>query len=73
MIFAVLLSNPVWGKRTSSAINGQSKTKNLPYVYWVTVVSDNDNFYELVGWTLESSAVADKSKIQSLVNTSKVY
>lgn len=82
-VFSALLNSPVWGQRSSITINGlsgittkltgKSKARNEFLVYWISVVSDKSNFYEIVGWTLESSEGSDSALVQGIMNSFMVY
>jgi hypothetical protein len=81
-VFALLLTDPVWGQNSSATIGGLSgltaqlsgtgKASNDDLRYLISVLEDNNNFYEIVGWTTASTADTDMQIITNITNSFKL-
>jgi hypothetical protein len=68
--YSALLTNPVWGENSNVQIGslsglkvqlkGTGKVSKADLVYWINVIEDSSNFYQVTGWTKASEADALK-------------
>jgi hypothetical protein len=74
-----LLKDSVWSDTAETKINnldglkiqlnGTGMLSKIKTVYWITVVEDDDNFYEMFGYTYASNEDANKPVIESITNS----
>jgi hypothetical protein len=73
------LKDSVWSDMTEITINhldglqiqlnGTGMLSKIKTVYWITVVEDDDNFYEMFGYTYVSNEGANRSVIENITNS----
>jgi hypothetical protein len=82
-VFEGLLYNIIWKPSSNITIGGLSGvTVNLTgknngnrdfMVYLISVVADNNNFYEIIGWADADMNGTDLQDLQNVTNSIKVY
>ncbi len=81
-VYEALLTSPVWGQSSPSilggldgkeiSLNGTSKKSGESLQYWINVVEDSSNFYQVVGYTYAIQVDANQSTIEDILNSFKV-
>jgi hypothetical protein len=54
-------------------MNGQNLGNSAWMVYLISVVGDNNNYYEIIGWANTVMQGVDLKELQNILNTFKVY
>jgi len=77
-----VVTGPAWGQTSNITVNGLNgesaelsatgKISKANLTYWVDVLEDTNNFYEVIGWTVSSKADANKQTIENIMNSFKV-
>jgi hypothetical protein len=79
--FGLAVTNPIWGQPSNVTIGGCKgltvsltgirTSNNTETIYFVNALESKDYFYNVCGYTLTSSADANKATIEKIINSFK--
>jgi hypothetical protein len=80
--FNLVITDPVWSESSNTSINklkgasiqltGNSRSSGIKLAYWISVVADDSNFYEIVAYTHEDLVSSNQSTLKSIIASFKV-
>lgn len=78
-VFNEILTNPVWSQTSSTTVkNLTGQSMNLTgtgvksgthFEYWINVVQDSNNFYELIGYSNIDKAQTNQATVEDILNS----